>query len=240
MTQKKSPDAWGGSQGQEPERQVHNDRFLPYRQFAGFMIPNCLAKYPDLSSTAKLVWGRLAQFAGRDGACFPAYETLAQELGVRRMTVVKAVQALVDKGFIERESRPGRSTKFHFLYHKIFRPGAETAPPASETGEPGAETAPPPGAQTAPPPGAQTAPRRESRKRFTRKSDARARAIPAGAGSAGAVRKADAGPRATRGEADRERIALLRRQADDLINGKIGPGAALPMPAHQTDAKNAI
>ena len=195
-------------------------RFLPYRQFSGYVIPNCLSRYPDLSSTAKLVWGRLAQYAGRNGNCFPAYQTLADELGCRRNTVIKAVQSLVDRGFLERESRPGRSTLFHFLFHPIFRPGAETAPPAHL---PGAETAPPPGAETAPPTwgGNRPTKRIKDEKKEENQAHAHAHAIPEGAtgrscGSDPLGRRRSPQRGEASAQAMLERQRLLQRQAMEL------------------------
>jgi hypothetical protein len=57
------------------------DAFNPYGMFNGIWVPESLLKCPDLSASAKLLYGRLARFAGENGRCFPSVETLATELG---------------------------------------------------------------------------------------------------------------------------------------------------------------
>ena len=43
------------------------DVFNPFQVFIGTMIPAAVLRNPDLSPSAKLVFARLAQFAGRQG-----------------------------------------------------------------------------------------------------------------------------------------------------------------------------
>ena len=40
--------------------------FNPYGMFVGSFVPNTLLRYKGLSSTAKLLWARLAQYAGKN------------------------------------------------------------------------------------------------------------------------------------------------------------------------------
>lgn len=47
------------------------DPFNPYGMFSGIWIPESLLKYSALSPSAKLLYGRLARFAGENGRCFP-------------------------------------------------------------------------------------------------------------------------------------------------------------------------
>lgn len=57
----------------------------PYNPFGilpGSPLPNWLLRRTDLSQGAKLCYGRLLQFSGKNGQCFPSKETLAIELGV--------------------------------------------------------------------------------------------------------------------------------------------------------------
>jgi len=58
------------------------DPFNPYGMFNGIWVPEALLRCPDLSPSAKLLYGRLARFAGENGRCFPSVETLAVELGM--------------------------------------------------------------------------------------------------------------------------------------------------------------
>src|ERR1044072_7787075 len=57
-------------------RQLPNvgDAFNPYGMFNGIWVPEQLLRCSDLSASAKLLYGRLARFAGENGRCFPSVE----------------------------------------------------------------------------------------------------------------------------------------------------------------------
>ncbi len=82
------------------------------------MVPNWLQCRREINQGAKLAYARLAQFAGKDGACFPKQATLAVELGVSERTANEYVRTLVRFGLIEKD-RPGRglSNRYFFLDH---------------------------------------------------------------------------------------------------------------------------
>ena len=58
------------------------DAFNPFQLFIGAMIPSAVLRNPDLSPSAKLVFARLAQFAGRQGKAWPSDQTLGREVGL--------------------------------------------------------------------------------------------------------------------------------------------------------------
>ena len=58
------------------------DVFNPFQLFIGAMIPAAVLRHPDLSPSAKLVFARLAQFAGRQGKAWPSEQTLGREVGL--------------------------------------------------------------------------------------------------------------------------------------------------------------
>jgi hypothetical protein len=93
-------------------------RFNPWRMFVGSMIPNWLQCRPEIGQGPKLAYGRLAQYAGEDGKCFPKQATLAAELGVSERMVNEYIRTLVRFGLIEKE-RPGlgRPNHYFFLNH---------------------------------------------------------------------------------------------------------------------------
>jgi hypothetical protein len=68
--------------GQRPVALQVGQPFNPFRIFTGIFIPEALVRSDLVSPGAKLAYGRLARYAGQDGRCFPAVETLAQEIGV--------------------------------------------------------------------------------------------------------------------------------------------------------------
>lgn len=103
--------------------------FNPYRVFVGSFIPNALMRYEGVSSTAKLVWARLAQYAGKDGNCYPAQETLAEEVGISTREAQRVIKALATDGFIEVKQPVGqdrlahKTVRYKFLWHRIFEEG---------------------------------------------------------------------------------------------------------------------
>ena len=100
--------------------------FNPYKNFVGSFIPNCLLQYRELSSSAKLLWARLAQYAGENGYCYPSQQTLADELGLSERQVRNLLQELETKQFIYRETPQGqdkvfhKTTRYYFILHPIF------------------------------------------------------------------------------------------------------------------------
>jgi hypothetical protein len=95
--------------------------------FNGIWVPESLLKYPDLPPSAKLLYGRLARFAGEDGRCFPSVETLAAELGMTVRQIQRLIGKLCTAGFLRRDLRyrPNGSqtaNAYVFLYHASLAP----------------------------------------------------------------------------------------------------------------------
>ncbi|MBF0481710.1 MAG: helix-turn-helix domain-containing protein [Desulfovibrionaceae bacterium] len=116
-------------------------RFVPWKMFVGAFVPNCILRFPGLSDSAKLLWGRLAQFAGKDGACHPSQSCLAEKLGKSTRQVRNLLLELVNKEFLEREAPNPKErgkferTRYYFLWHPIFD-GEHPLPPSTDGGEP--------------------------------------------------------------------------------------------------------
>jgi hypothetical protein len=94
---------------------IPGEIFNPYRVFVGIFIPNALVRYKGLSPSAKLVYGRLSQYAGEDGKCFPAEDVLADEVGLSKRQVYRLLSELETGKFII-----CRATGYVFLWHDIF------------------------------------------------------------------------------------------------------------------------
>jgi hypothetical protein len=98
--------------------------FNPHSQFCGAFIPNWLLRRPELCHGAKLVYGRLCQYAGKNGECYPKLKTLADELSMGLSTVHKYIGHLEQWGLIKSIRRGlGRPNKYLFLTH-IWMSGA--------------------------------------------------------------------------------------------------------------------
>ena len=79
--------------------------FNPFRFFTGIFIPEALVRCRLISPGAKLAYGRLARYAGQNGRCFPAVETLAHEIGVGGRQAQKYLAELEKVKLIRRRAR---------------------------------------------------------------------------------------------------------------------------------------
>jgi hypothetical protein len=91
-----------------------SEAFNPYRQFTGIFIPEGLCRRTDIRPTSKLIYGRLARFAGADGWCYPSVETLAAEVGIELRQARRGLQELETAGLIVRDFQPGQTTRYRF------------------------------------------------------------------------------------------------------------------------------
>jgi hypothetical protein len=96
-----------------PQTRVR-ETFNPVRRFIGIFIPESLVRYPHLSPSAKLAYGRLLRYAGEGGRCFPAVNTLAKEIDLRALQTLSSLaelagthERLIEREFSERPVRGG-------------------------------------------------------------------------------------------------------------------------------------
>jgi len=100
----------------------------PLRLVQRDLRPEAICKYRGLPLGAKMVYGRLCRYAGRDGAVYPSMSALAAELDIGKTQARTYVQELERKHFIavDRENRhffpngSGGSNKYVFLWHVAF------------------------------------------------------------------------------------------------------------------------
>lgn len=115
-------------------------RLIPYELLVGSMIPNGIMRYRGFKNeSCKLLWGRLAQYAGKDGVVDPGMRTLAKEIGVSIGTIKKCLTELEDKGFIVKLGPQGEellkhtTTSYIFLWHPVLFAPARSKHPATNT-----------------------------------------------------------------------------------------------------------
>lgn len=102
--------------------------FNPFGLFNGIFVPEAICKYRGLSLGAKMVYGRLCRYAGRDGHVYPSMPTLASELGIGKTQARTYVHELEREAFIavDRKHRhygpsgTGGSNVYVFLWHLAF------------------------------------------------------------------------------------------------------------------------
>ncbi|OGF67071.1 MAG: hypothetical protein A2Y62_04720 [Candidatus Fischerbacteria bacterium RBG_13_37_8] len=69
-----------------------------------------------------LVYGRLVQYAGRDGQCYPSQNTLAKEFGTSRSRIAQSIENLINYSLIGKMTTTsnGYHNKYYFIWHKAF------------------------------------------------------------------------------------------------------------------------
>ena len=95
------------------------ERINPWRMWQGSFIPNWMLRRTEMSHGAKLVYGRLAQYAGKKGKAFPFVRTLAHEVGIEARQTRKYLGELVDLKLLEVEyhREDGKASSYWFLGH---------------------------------------------------------------------------------------------------------------------------
>ena len=103
----------------QPASMVPGQKFIPHRQFrSGVFLPDVVLANRRLSGGAKLLWARLARYAGVNGVCFPSCQTLGLDLGCSPRQVQRYVAELVHAGFIAAKQRGfNKSNTYTFLWH---------------------------------------------------------------------------------------------------------------------------
>jgi hypothetical protein len=98
--------------------------FNPYRLFTGLFVPTGVAECRNLHQGAKLAYGALLRFAGRDGICFPSMQALGATLGVSSRQARSYVAALERAQLVRRMKRYDEggqtSNGFEFLWHDLL------------------------------------------------------------------------------------------------------------------------
>jgi hypothetical protein len=95
-----------------------NKYINPYKLFVGSFIPNWLMNRKEITSTEKLLYARLSQYAGKNGYCYPKQETLAKEIGLKVDAINKSLKNLINHNLIESKRQGlGKPNTYRFLYH---------------------------------------------------------------------------------------------------------------------------
>ncbi len=90
-------------------------------------MPDEIAADPTLSPRAKHVYRALLSFMWRKSdRCWPSQETLAEATGYSRSTVIRAINDLYERGYIEKWRRGLNQTNYYFInplnFVKSFKP----------------------------------------------------------------------------------------------------------------------
>ena len=150
---------------------VIGEKFNPYKLFNGLFVPEAVCKYRGLSLGAKMTYGRLCRYAGKDGAVYPSVPTIGRELGIGQTQSRTYLRELEAKRFIQvdrvhrhyTKRGSGGSCSYWFLWHAAFDGDlgeVRKAPPVQPRGAPVRKTAsaPVPVRETVPVPVRETVP----------------------------------------------------------------------------------
>ena len=100
----------------------HSD---PIAQTGFTVIPNAVLLNPDLSISARLVYGILKSYAWKDEKAWPGQDRLAEELGVTAKTLRGFMHELVDAKLVTVERR-GRGLTNLYRVHEPVSEGSES------------------------------------------------------------------------------------------------------------------
>jgi Helix-turn-helix domain len=102
-------------------------RINPYRLFTGSFLPTWLLERRELSPGAKLVYARLARYAGKRGVAYPRQLTLAREVGLGVRQVKRHIAELRRCELVAVAlSGRGKPARYYFLGH-LWITGGEVA-----------------------------------------------------------------------------------------------------------------
>ena len=102
--------------------------FNPWKRFNGIFVPLGVLTYSSLSDGAKLMFGRLSLYAGKEGVCYAFRDTIAEDMGIPLGTVARQLTELEEAGFIRRVQRGrGRPAAIEFLYHPALTGSEKSA-----------------------------------------------------------------------------------------------------------------
>jgi hypothetical protein len=101
------------------------EAFNPYKRFHGLWVPEALARRKEVTPGAKLIYGRLMRYAGKDGVAYPRVDTLGEEVGMGERQAQKHLRALEAARLLRIQKRYDRyggqtSNGYVFLWHSIF------------------------------------------------------------------------------------------------------------------------
>jgi hypothetical protein len=91
----------------------------PYKMFIGAFVPNWLMERTEISPGAKLAYGRLCQYAGKNGRAFPCQDTFATALGISDRQLRRYLAELEEHSLVSVLCRGlNRPNEYSFLDHQ--------------------------------------------------------------------------------------------------------------------------
>ena len=82
-------------------------------------VPNFILRSKDLSAGAKLTYAALLSYAWQNDFCFPGQETLAEDMGFSRRSVVTFIKELQTRGCLTVKRQGLNKPNIYTLHHVI-------------------------------------------------------------------------------------------------------------------------
>ena len=100
----------------------NGQEYNPYKIFVGIFIPNLIIQDQNLSPGAKIAFGMLCQFAGKDGKCYPGQDKISEKMGVSSRQVINYLNELKEERYIKTSRKGmGKSNSYVFLWKKTWK-----------------------------------------------------------------------------------------------------------------------
>ena len=110
----------GRPRGDSAPRPPIGTPFNPNREICGFYGPDIVGRQHDLQDGPKRLYERAVRWAGKNGAFWYSFPTMAAELGKCERQVRSDMAALEAYGLIAHRRRQRQSNRYVFLWHPVF------------------------------------------------------------------------------------------------------------------------
>lgn len=95
-------------------------RINPWHKFYFLPVPNWLARRSEISSSAKLVYGALMEFANKRASCWPSIADIAERISLRKRRTQQVLEELAQNHLIEIRQPSGQRRVLHFNNQYFF------------------------------------------------------------------------------------------------------------------------
>lgn len=100
-------------------RNIILEGFDPVSAGGFTQVPNILLNDKNLTANAKLVYSKLLSYAWFNDRVFPGQERMADEVGLSKSVVNRAVLELQNNGWLEIQRRGQGKTNVYVLKHTV-------------------------------------------------------------------------------------------------------------------------
>ncbi|NCU32286.1 MAG: helix-turn-helix domain-containing protein, partial [Candidatus Moranbacteria bacterium] len=104
-----------------PENFNQKQYVNPYGTYFGCIVPTEILSMQGLSTLAKLLYGQLIRYAGKNGKCFVTIKRLSFDLAKSESTISRSLHELKNIGLLDWISKPYSNNEYLFPYHEFMK-----------------------------------------------------------------------------------------------------------------------